>query len=172
MIGVNSQPEIEAKIKTLDELIPLVKQLKAEGKTIVTNNGSYDIVHIGHVLGLFESKRQGDVLIIGVNSDKSVKAYKGPNRPINPEDMRIRMLAALSCIDYVFTFDEVVPMPWLEKIQPHVHTNGAEYGEECIEAETVRAHGGRIHLLPMIEGVKSSMLIEKILQEYGNEITE
>lgn len=172
MIGVASQPEIEAKIKTVDELIPLVEQLKAEGKTIVTNNGSYDIVHIGHVIGLFESKKQGDVLIVGVNSDKSVKAYKGPNRPINPEEMRTRMLAALSCVDYVFTFDETVPMPWLEKIKPHVHTNGAEYGEDCIEAETVRKHGGRIYLLPMIEGVKTTMLIDKILREYGNEITE
>ncbi len=172
MIKIDSQPEIEAKIKTLDQLVPLVKKLKSQGKSIVTNNGSYDIIHIGHVIGLFESKKQGDVLIVGLNSDKSVKSYKGPSRPINPEKMRLRMLAALSCVDYVFPFDETVPMPWLEKIQPDVHTNGAEYGEECIEAETVKRHGGRIHLLPMVEGVKTTMLIDKILTEYGADSNE
>lgn len=167
MIKIDTQPEIERKVKTLDELLPIVEEAKRQGKTIVTNNGSYDIIHIGHVIGLFESKKQGDVLIIGVNSDKSVKAYKGPNRPINPQEMRLRMLAALSAVDYVFAFDETVPMPWLEKIKPDIHTNGAEYGEECIERETVEKNGGRIHLLPMIEGIKTTMLIDKILKEYG-----
>ena len=168
MIGIDSQPELESKIKTLDELLPIVQSLKSQGKTIVTNNGSYDIIHIGHIIGFFESRKQGDVLIIGLNSDKSVQTYKGPGRPINPEEMRTRTIAAISCVDYVFTFDETVPMPWLDKIKPDVHTNGGEYGEQCIEHDTVVENGGRIHLLPMIEGIKSSMLIDKILKEYGN----
>lgn len=157
-------PELENKIITLDKLIPLIEKLKSEGKTIVTNNGSYDIVHLGHILGLFEAKKQGDVLIVGVNSDISVKAYKNPNRPINDEKMRIRLLAALSCTDYVFLFDELDPIAWLEKIKPHIHTNGAEYGENCIERDTVEKNGGEIYLLTMTEGYKTSNIIEKIRQ--------
>lgn len=155
-------PELENKILTLDKLIPLVEKLKLEGKIIVTNNGSYDIVHLGHILGLFEAKKQGDILIVGVNSDISVKAYKNPNRPINDEKMRIRLLAALSCTDYVFLFDELDPLAWLEKIKSHIHTNGAEYGENCIERDTVEKHGGKIYLLSMTEGYKTTNIIEKI----------
>jgi rfaE bifunctional protein nucleotidyltransferase chain/domain len=155
-------PEIENKIVSLETLPTLVKKLKSQGKTIVTNNGSYDIVHLGHILGLFEAKRQGDVLIVGVNSDFSVKSYKGPNRPINDERMRICLLAALSCTDYVFLFDDLDPREWLKKIQPDVHTNGAEYGTDCIEREVVEAHGGKVYLLSMVEGYKTTNIIEKI----------
>jgi len=155
-------PEIENKIVTLETLIPLVEKFKAEGKTLVTNNGSYDILHLGHILGLIESKRQGDVLIVGVNSDASIKQYKDRKRPINDEKMRIRMLAALSCVDYVFLFDETDPRAWLEKIKPHIHTNGAEYGTNCIEKEVVEKNQGKIYLLPMIEGYKTTRIIEKI----------
>lgn len=168
LIAIDSQPELEAKIKTLDELVNLADRFRQDGKTIVTNNGSYDIIHIGHIIGLFESKKQGDLLIIGLNSDKSIREYKGPGRPINTEEIRLRTIAAISCVDYVFTFDETVPMPWLEKIKPDVHTNGAEYGEDCVERDAVERNGGRIHLLPMIKGIKSTMLIDKILKEYGN----
>ncbi len=159
---MNYYPELERKIVTLDTLLPIVEKLKFEGKTIVTNNGSYDIVHLGHILGLFEAKRQGDVLIVGVNSDTSVRAYKSANRPINDEFMRVRLLAALSCTDYVFLFDELDPLAWLEKIKPNVHTNGAEYGENCIERDTVEKNNGKIYLLPIIEGYKTTNIIEKI----------
>lgn len=159
---MQNYPELENKIVSLETLIPIVQQLKSEGKTIVTNNGSYDIVHLGHILGLFEAKQQGDILIVGVNSDCSVKSYKGPNRPINDEYMRSHLLAALSCTNYVFLFDDLDPRGWLQKIQPHVHTNGAEYGENCIEREVVESNGGRIHLLSMIKGYKTTSIIEKI----------
>lgn len=155
-------PELENKVITLEKLTPLVEKLKREGKTIVTNNGSYDIVHLGHILGLFEAKNQGDILIVGVNSDVSVRAYKNPNRPINDEKMRIRLLAALSCTDYVFLFDELNPITWLEKIKPDIHTNGEEYGENCIERDTVEKNGGEIYLLSMTEGYKTTNIIEKI----------
>jgi rfaE bifunctional protein nucleotidyltransferase chain/domain len=153
---------LEAKIKTLDELIPIVAAHKQQHQTIVTNNGSYDILHLGHIEGLFYAKAQGDVLIVGVNSDQSVRNYKGPTRPINDEHMRLRMLAALMCVDYVFSFDETEPMTWLAQLQPHIHTNGAEYGDECIERDTVEQHGGRIVLLPMIDGYKTTSIIERI----------
>lgn len=159
---MNYYPELENKIVTLDALLPIVEKLKSEGKTIVTNNGSYDIVHLGHILGLFEAKRQGDILIVGINSDASVRAYKSPKRPINDEYMRVRLLAALSCTDYVFLFDDLDPLRWLDKIKPHVHTNGAEYGENCIEREVVEKNNGKIYLLPIIEGYKTTHIIEKI----------
>lgn len=162
-----ARPELEKKIFTLQELLPRLETEKSAGKILVTNNGSYDIMHLGHIEGLFYAKSLGDILIVGVNSDASVKAYKGPKRPINDEHMRTRMLAALSCVDYVFTFDETVPMPWLEKIQPQIHTNGAEYGEDCIERPTVEAHGGKVVLLPMVEGYKTSAIIQKILDVYA-----
>ncbi len=154
--------ELEQKIKTVDELESLSDSLKQQGKIIVTNNGSYDIMHLGHIYGLFNAKQQGDVLIVGLNSDQSIKSYKSINRPINDQDMRLRMLAAVSCVDYVFLFEETTPMSWLEKIKPNIHTNGAEYGGECIEADVVEANGGKIHLLPMIDGYKTSLIIEKI----------
>jgi rfaE bifunctional protein nucleotidyltransferase chain/domain len=156
--------ELENKIVSLEQLIPIVQKLKADGKIIVTNNGSYDIVHLGHILGLFEAKQQGDILIVGVNSDFSVRSYKDPSRPINDEYMRARVLAALSCTDYIFLFDDLDPREWLEKIQPHIHTNGAEYGNDCIERNAVESHGGKIHLLSMIEGYKTTNIIEKIKQ--------
>jgi len=153
---------LDNKIKPLDELIALRTQFKKENKTVVTNNGSYDILHLGHVMGLFEAKAQGDILIVGVNTDQSIKSYKGPDRPINPEQMRLRMLAALSCVDYVFLFNETTPLSWLDKLKPDIHTNGAEYGDECIERDVVEKNGGKIHLLKMIPGFKTTDFIKKI----------
>lgn len=155
-------PELEQKIMILEQLLPKVHDLKSKDKMIVTNNGTYDILHLGHVLGLLEAKKQGDVLIVGVNSDRSVRAYKGESRPIITEDQRIRMLAALACVDYVFLFDDPTPNRWLAEMKPHVHTNGAEYGENCIERSVVEENGGKIYLLPMIAGCKTSDLIQKI----------
>lgn len=154
--------ELENKIKTLDELKDLSFELKQQGKVVVTNNGSYDIMHLGHIYGLFNAKAQGDILIVGLNSDQSIKSYKSIHRPINDESMRLRMLAALSCVDYVFLFDDTTPMSWLKIIKPQIHTNGAEYGTECIEKELVESQGGKIHLLPMVEGYKTSLIIDKI----------
>jgi D-beta-D-heptose 7-phosphate kinase/D-beta-D-heptose 1-phosphate adenosyltransferase len=161
-IDIFSQPALEAKVKTLEELSALCDSLRVEGKTIVTNNGSYDLLHVGHVVSLHEAARQGDVLIVGVNSDESVRAYKGPHRPVNPQDHRLRMLAAVGCVDYVFAFDEETPIEFLRRLRPHVHTNGAEYGRDCIERETVESFGGRVHLLPIVEGVRTTTLIERI----------
>ena len=154
--------ELEQKIKTVDELAVIAGSLQKQGKTIVTNNGSYDIMHLGHIYGLFNAKQQGDILMVGLNSDSSIKAYKSKDRPINDQAMRLRMIAALSCVDYVFIFDETTPLSWLDKIKPNIHTNGAEYGSQCIESDLVESNGGKIHLLPMIEGYKTSMIIDKI----------
>jgi D-beta-D-heptose 7-phosphate kinase/D-beta-D-heptose 1-phosphate adenosyltransferase len=148
---------------TRSELAPLAARLRAEGRTIVTINGSFDVLHAGHLHILREARRQGDVLIVGLNSDRSVKSNKGPDRPFVGEADRAKMLLALKDVDYVHIFDEPVPMPFLEQIGPDVHVNGAEYGVDCIEAPTVRAHGGRIHCVERLPGLSTSELIDRIL---------
>jgi D-beta-D-heptose 7-phosphate kinase / D-beta-D-heptose 1-phosphate adenosyltransferase len=143
-------------------LAALSARLKAEGKRIVTLNGSFDLMHAGHLYILEEARKQGDVLIVGLNSDASIKQYKGPTRPIIPEDYRARMLLALRTVDYVHLFDETEPMPFLEEVKPHVHVNGSEYGADCIEAPTVKRHGGRIHIVEKIPGLSTSEILAKI----------
>lgn len=145
---------------------PLIEEkvaaLKKEGKTIATLNGSFDLLHAGHLFILFEAAQVADVLFVAVNSDASVKKYKSIDRPIIPLEYRLEMLSAISFIDYLTWFEETDPRELLKKIAPHVHVNGQEYGENCIEKETVVAGGGRIHLVPRIDGLSTSQVIKKI----------
>jgi D-beta-D-heptose 7-phosphate kinase/D-beta-D-heptose 1-phosphate adenosyltransferase len=143
-------------------LAPLAAMLRAQGKRLVTINGSFDLLHAGHLFILEEAKRQGDVLIVGLNSDASVKRYKSADRPLIPEAERARMLLALRCVDYAHVFDEDAPMAFLGEVRPDVHVNGSEYGADCIEAPTVRKHGGRIHIVEKIPGLSTSQIIAKI----------
>jgi D-beta-D-heptose 7-phosphate kinase/D-beta-D-heptose 1-phosphate adenosyltransferase len=143
-------------------LAPLAGLLRTQGKRIVTINGSFDLLHAGHLFILEEARRQGDVLIVGLNSDASVKRYKSADRPLIPEAERAQMLLGLRCVDYVHVFDEDVPMPFLEEVRPDVHVNGSEYGADCVEAPTVRKHGGLIHIVEKIPGLSTSQIIAKI----------
>jgi len=140
-------------------LSQLATALRAKGDRIVTTNGSFDILHSGHLHFLNEARRQGDVLIVGVNSDASVRSYKGSDRPIVPERRRAEMLLALRMVDYVHIFDESDPIAFLREINPDVHVNGSEYGEECIESATVRRGGGTIHIVGRIPGLSTSRLL-------------
>jgi len=144
------------------ELALLAEALRAKGKRIVTINGSFDLLHAGHLYILREASRQGDTLIVGLNSDESIRGYKGPDRPLIPQAQRAEMLLALRVVDYVHIFDELEPMPFLDQIRPDVHVNGAEYGEECIEAALVKRHGGRIHLVDRIAGLSTSRLADQL----------
>jgi D-beta-D-heptose 7-phosphate kinase/D-beta-D-heptose 1-phosphate adenosyltransferase len=153
----------EARLLSRADLRRTAERLRAEGKRIVTINGSFDLMHYGHAHILQEARRLGDVLIVGLNSDRSVQTYKGPDRPIVTEAERARMLLALRSVDYVHIFDEAVPMPFLEEIQPDVHVNGSEYGADCIEAETVKRHGGRIHIVERLEGLSTSGIISRVV---------
>ena len=148
------------KIKTRQEIVAVLKRLK--GKKIVTCNGSFDILHIGHIKFLEEANEQGDILIVGLNSDSSIKKYKDPKRPVNKEQYRAELVAALEMVDYVTIFDETTPIQLLEVIKPDVHCNGEEYGEECIEAETVRKNGGRIHLIKKFGDFSTTEIIRRI----------
>jgi len=157
------------KLKNQKSIIGIVSNLRKQGKKIVTYNGSFDILHLGHVKSLQEARKQGDVLIVPLNSDKSIKGYKSPKRPIIPQSQRAQMLAALSCVDYVVIFNELNPIKILDKIKPDIHCNGADYGKNCIEKDIVEKNGGRIYILKWIPGLSTSKIINKILDAYSDE---
>ena len=143
-------------------LAQLAAALRAKGKRIVTVNGSFDLLHNGHLHILNEARQCGDVLIVGLNSDSSVKSYKESGRPIVSQNHRAEMLLALRTVDYVHIFDEADPIAFLKELSPDVHVNGSEYGENCIESETVRSGGGKIHIVSRIPGLSTSLLVKAL----------
>ncbi|MBI4439879.1 adenylyltransferase/cytidyltransferase family protein [Candidatus Woesearchaeota archaeon] len=151
------------KLKNRNEIAEIAEKLKKEGRKIVTCNGAFDILHLGHIKFLEEAKSQGDVLIVGLNSDASIKRYKSKDRPINNQDSRAAVISALEMVDYVVIFDEDDPRKLLEAIKPDVHCNGEEYGENCIEAETVRKYGGRVHLIKKYKGLSTTGMLNRII---------
>jgi D-glycero-beta-D-manno-heptose 1-phosphate adenylyltransferase len=154
----------EFRKKTLNpEDLPFqIAALRHEGKTIATLNGSFDLLHAGHLHMIYEASLTADVLIVALNSDRSIQTYKSPERPIIPLPYRMEMICALGFVDYVTWFEETNPIALLEIIKPDVHVNGAEYGENCIEAEIVKEHGGRLHIVELIPGLSTSQIIKKI----------
>ena len=157
------------KIVSRDALAKIVQDLKQRGSIIVTTNGSFDLLHIGHVTMLQEAKSLGDVLIVGMNSDASVRRYKGKYRPICSQKHRAEMLAALECTNYITIFDESTPIEFLKIVRPDIHVNSPEHGYECIEREIVEQHGGRIHLARLIEEMSTTQLIQRILDASSHE---
>jgi len=152
------------KIKKIEELIKIIQVLRKEGKKIATLSGSFDILHPGHIQILQEAKNQADILIVLLNSDRSVRGYKGKRHPINNQEDRAAMLSAIQFVDYIVIFDDLVPNRMLEKIKPDVHCNGSDWGKDCVEKETVEKNGGRIHVLKWKKGYSSTKLVQKILQ--------
>ncbi len=145
------------------ELDDLLKKLRSQGKTIVTTNGCFDILHVGHVRYLEKTKSFADVLIVALNSDKSVKRIKGESRPINNENDRAEILSALRCVDYVVLFDEDSPINLLLQIKPDVYTKGGDYTIETLpEAKGVMEAGGRIEFISFVEGKSTTSIIEKM----------
>ncbi len=132
---------------SLAEAVLHAERCRAAGKTIVTTNGTFDLLHAGHLFLLSQARLQGDVVIVGVNSDASVKRYKGPDRPREPQNIRAQNVAGHA--DFVFIFDDDDPRPWLPLIRPHVHVNAATYGVECVEAGVLRWIGARLVLVPV-----------------------
>ena len=161
---------INKKIITLKKLIPIVNKLKKQNKKIVTTNGVFDILHLGHVKYLEEAKKLGDFLIVGVNTDKSVKINKGDKRPINDEKSRIFVLAALESVDYAFLFDEKNPIKWLEKIKPDIHVKAGDYKMgQIIEKDVVEGNGGKIAIAKALKGYSTTKTINRILGIYGKQ---
>jgi rfaE bifunctional protein nucleotidyltransferase chain/domain len=156
------------KIKTREELKQIIQQAQSEGKKVVTTNGCFDVLHVGHLRYLQSAKGLGDILIIAINSDDSVRAIKGEKRPLVPEDERAELLAGLECVDYVMIFPELNPISFLIELRPNIHIKGGDYTpDRVIERETVESIGAELYLLPGAEGKSTTNLIEIIIERYG-----
>lgn len=154
--------DYKKKVIAPSALNEAVLALRQQGKTIATLNGSFDLLHAGHLQIIFEGSQAADVLIVALNSDTSIQQYKSPERPIIPLEYRLQMMAALSFVDYVTWFEETDPLKLLSIIKPDIHVNGAEYGFNCIEADLIHAQGGRLHIVNLIPGQSTSQIIKKI----------
>jgi D-glycero-beta-D-manno-heptose 1-phosphate adenylyltransferase len=154
------------RIKSLDELRALRQRLAGEGKRIVLTNGTFDLLHIGHVRYLQQAAALGDALIVGVNSDRSVRGYKGPGRPVVPEQERAEIVAALRCVSYVTIFEEPTAVALVEALKPDIYAKGGDYGigsgKELPEREAVERCGGKVCIVPLVEGHSASDLIRKV----------
>ncbi len=158
---------MKQKIKSRKELLKIIKNLKAKGKRIVFTNGCFDLLHIGHIRYLEKAKALGDVLVIGVNSDHSVRRLKGPGRPILPETERSEVLSALGCVDYVTLFDEIDPLTLITALEPHVLVKGGDWKkEQIVGREVVQRTGGKVVIIPFVQRASTSNLIKTILERY------
>lgn len=153
---------MNSRILTVSSARELRDRLEAEGRKLVFTNGSFDILHRGHVTYLEFSRVQGDALIVGLNSDDSVRRYKGPTRPVNPEEDRAHVLAALRAVDGVVIFDQDEPRALIESILPHVLVKGRDWAHYVSGRDIVEAHGGKVVLADMVEGRSTTNVIERI----------
>ncbi|MBE9581352.1 MAG: D-glycero-beta-D-manno-heptose 1-phosphate adenylyltransferase [Proteobacteria bacterium] len=152
------------KLIKREELAENVQALKRAGKRIVFTNGCFDLLHIGHIRYLKSAKAEGDVLLVGLNSDRSVRQIKGPARPIVSENERAEVLASLACVDFVTFFDEPDPLATIRVLMPDVLVKGADWEKDAIVGkDVVEANGGRVVRIPVTEGASTSRIIEKIL---------
>jgi len=156
----------ERRLYRLDEPCDLWKSLRDLGLRLVTVNGAFGILHYGHICFLEEAKKQGDVLIVGVNSDASYRLHKDARGPIVGQHDRGATLLALRAVDYVVTFDETTPIRLLRVVVPHVHVNGIEYGEDCVEADVVREIGARLHVVARSPRRSTSALVRRIVHRH------
>ncbi|MBI4093543.1 adenylyltransferase/cytidyltransferase family protein [Candidatus Kaiserbacteria bacterium] len=137
--------------------------MRSHGRTIVTTNGCFDLLHVGHLRYLEWAKRQGDILIVGINSDASVRGNKGPSRPINPARERAEIVAALRAVDATFIFNESTPTRWLAKVKPDVHVKGADRSmREIVERHVVKRGGGKVTLAPYVKDRSTTNIIRRV----------
>jgi len=156
------------KLKSRDEIASLADQARQDGKTIVFTNGCFDLLHRGHVHVLRQARASGDLLIVGINSDRSVRSIKGATRPILPEIDRVELIAAMEMVDYVVLFDEPDPYQLIAVIKPRVLAKGGDWGgEKIIGADIVERDGGRVTVIPYLKGHSTTALIERIRKQNG-----
>ena len=152
------------KVTTRDELVSLLAERRQRQQRVVFTNGCFDLMHIGHVRYLQAARNLGDLLVVGVNSDGSVRALsKGPDRPIVPDVQRAEVLAALACVDYVIIFSEPDPGALIAALQPDILVKGGDWPlDRIIGRETVEARGGRVQTIPLVPGVSTTTLVQRI----------
>ncbi|MDD5704914.1 MAG: D-glycero-beta-D-manno-heptose 1-phosphate adenylyltransferase [Kiritimatiellae bacterium] len=143
------------------------RRLRAEGRRVVFTNGCFDLLHRGHIHYLCEARAHGDALIVGVNSDASVRRNKGPLRPIVPEEDRVALLLSLRCVDYVVRFDEDTPLGLIERLLPDVLVKGRDWAHHVVGREVVEAAGGRVELAELVPDHSTSIIISRILALHG-----
>ena len=165
MVG-NQVSASESKLVVLSSLLKLRNLWRQQNKIVVWTNGCFDLLHLGHIRSLQSARRLGDVLIVGLNSDTSIHTIKGKQRPIISAEHRAEMLAALSCVDHIIIFDDATPASLLSQLQPDIFCKGSDYapphGKPVPEMDLILSYGGRIEFLPLIPGLSTTMLIERI----------
>ncbi|OHA89211.1 MAG: hypothetical protein A2741_00250 [Candidatus Zambryskibacteria bacterium RIFCSPHIGHO2_01_FULL_43_27] len=156
------------KIQSLEKILYITNKARKRGKKIVSTNGCFDILHIGHIRNLVAAKKLGDLLIVGINSDSSVRVNKGSLRPIVPAQERAEVIAALGSVDYVFIFSGTTPFSWIKKLRPHIHVKGG--GEDIkkhpnfwAQKRVIEGGGGKFILLRHIKGKSTSRIINKMI---------
>ncbi|OQC48411.1 MAG: Bifunctional protein HldE [Candidatus Marinimicrobia bacterium ADurb.Bin030] len=153
------------KIITREQVSQIVSQLKREGRKVAFTNGCFDLLHIGHLELLEHARKLGDILIVGLNSDDSVRRLKGPQRPINTQLDRARILAALEVVDYVVIFNEDTPLELIQTIKPDFLIKGGDYSPDTIVGSAfVESYGGKVIVFPLVRGKSTSDLINTIFQ--------
>lgn len=155
---------LPSQARRLTDILQALSPLREQGRTIVTTNGCFDIIHSGHIQYLSDAAACGDILVVGINSDASVAQLKGPSRPVQKEQDRAFILAALKMVDFVFIFSEPDPCAFLEQIKPDFHVKGGDYTPEKLpETAVVEKHGGKIAIVPFVQGHSTTTLISRIL---------
>lgn len=161
---------MKSKILKLSDLIQMLKNLRKSGKLIVFTNGCFDILHVGHVRYLTAARSEGDVLVVGLNSDASVKSIKPDNRPIVNQEQRAEVLAGLGVVDFITIFDESDPMPLIRAIKPDILVKGADWKEkEIVGADVVKAYGGKVVRVEVVPGISTSRIIQRIVKRCQTE---
>jgi D-beta-D-heptose 7-phosphate kinase/D-beta-D-heptose 1-phosphate adenosyltransferase len=155
--------DASGKIRSVDSLLYEIERHRKQKETIVFTNGCFDVLHRGHAEYLQFCRRQGDVVVVGLNSDSSVRTIKGPDRPINNQHDRAAVLAALEAVDYVTIFDEPTPLSLIQEVRPDVLVKGEDWAEKgVVGRECVESYGGKVALAPLVQGKSSSATIEKV----------
>jgi rfaE bifunctional protein nucleotidyltransferase chain/domain len=155
---------VKSKVISQNQAERIARQLRAKGKKIAFTNGTFDILHLGHVQYLQKARTTADVLFVGVNTDRSVKTYKEPGRPVNPENDRVHVLAALECVNYAVLFDEPTPLNLINRIKPNVLVKGADWKKSQVAgAKEVESWGGKVRLISLTKGRSTTNVIQKVL---------
>ena len=154
---------VSEKVKSLDELETLTAAARTNGKIVVFTNGCFDLLHRGHIYLLREAKALGDLLVVAINSDQSVKAIKGPTRPILAETDRLELIASMEMVDYVVLFDEPDPYNIISILRPHILVKGGDWSaEEVIGGDLVQGNGGKVVVVPYLKGFSTTEIIAKL----------